>query len=650
MDAIGIYRAQIREFFERSKGEKKYKISLLSNPPPKRIIIDIGDIRRFNKDLSLALQENAISLLPAFEEIAQEYSQVAVNVGISGILSGERITPRTLLSKYIGRMVSIEGIITSASIIRPKIRKSVHYIKPTNSFVYKEYRDMYTMSMLPPTTSVIPKQSLDGNQLELEYGLSEYISHQTIVLQEMPELAQPGQMPRGVSVILENDLAGLVKPGDRVRVYGTYKCISNIKAAQDTLRTTIIGNNIEILGKKEMSNNNSIDTVTKILTEAGVDGLVQYIAPSIYGHIPVKKAILLMMIGGQAVHTNTGGKIRGDINVLLVGDPGIAKSQLLRYVLDISPLSVGTTGRGATGVGLTAAIVADADTGSRRIEAGAMVLADTGIVCIDEFDKMDETERAAIHEAMEQQTVTITKGGIYITLNARCSVLAAANPISGQYRSNLSPRENIRLPESILTRFDLIYILEDTLEYDTEIAEHVLGRRMGRRSSASELSQDEISAYIQAARNINPELTDEAEEYISKEYIRIREEGEKNKTSLSRNVTARLLESIVRLSTAHARARLSSEIILEDAMAAVDILEHTLWRKSVKRREKKEQSQDTLLNILYSYRENNPNDKLVSVEKIVSLCDVSREAVIEGLMAFEKEELIKLVDGMVIFP
>lgn len=649
MDAIGVYRAQIREFFERSRGDVRYKTLLLGIDPPKRIVIDIGDIRKFNKDLSLALQENAISLLPAFEEIAQEYAQTPINIGITGVLSGEKVSPRTLLSKYIGQMVAMEGIVTSASIVRPKIRKSVHYIKSANSFVYKEYRDSCSLSMLPPTTTVIPKQSLNGNKLDLEYGLSEYISHQTVVLQEMPELSMPGQMPRAINIVLENDLAGTVKPGDRIRVYGAYKCISNLKSTQDTLRTTVIGNNIEILLKKEMKKQKT-ETVKNLIENEGIDGLVKYIAPSIYGHTAVKKAILLMMIGGQSVNTSTGGKIRGDLNILLVGDPGIAKSQLLRYVLDISPLAVGTTGRGATGVGLTAAIVADPDSGSRRIEAGAMVLADTGIVCIDEFDKMDDTERTAIHEAMEQQTVTITKGGIYITLNARCSVLAAANPVSGQYRNNLSPRENIKLPESILTRFDLIYILEDTLEYDTEIAEHVLERRMGRKATFTEVSQEEVSSYIEIAKRIQPELSEEAEEYISNEYIRIREEGEKNKMNLCRNVTARLLESIIRLSTAHAKARLSSVIQIKDATAAVDILESTLWRKSVRKREKKLQSQETLHSILYSYRENNPNDKIVSVEKIASLCEVSKESILEGLREFEKEELIQISNGMIVFP
>lgn len=666
MDALGAHRAQIREFFDRWQGGRKYKLSLLAVPPPARLIVDIAEIRRFSKDLSVSLQNSATSLLPAFEEIAQEYSQMPVKIGITGILSGEKTTPRTLLSNYLGQLVAVEGIVTSTSKVRPKIKKSVHFVKNTLSFLCKEYRDNNTLSMLPPTTTAIPKKSTDGNPLEMEYGHSEYISHQSIVLQEMPELSPPGQMPRGLQIILEDDLAGSVKPGDRVRVYGTYKCTSQLKTTQDTLKTVIISNNIGVIGKEskgikkggvaeenkagqetgEKGLNRS--SIKQILQKEGIDGIVQYIAPSIFGMGSIKKAILLMMIGGEPVMTTAGGRIRGDINILLVGDPGVAKSQLLRYVLDAAPLAICTTGRGASGVGLTAAVVAD-ENGGRRIEAGAMVMADTGIVCIDEFDKMDDGERVAIHEAMEQQTVTIAKAGIYTTLNARCSVLAAANPASGQYRNNLSPRENIKLPESLLTRFDLIFVIEDKIDYDFEIAGHVLDRRIGR-NRISELSQDEIREYVTECRQISTEITDQAVEYIEEEYLRLREEGEKNRLSLARGITARVLESIIRLATAHAKARLSGEVEVEDAEAAVEIVESTLWRKSVRKKVGKVETNEGIADLLYQYRENNPNDKIVSVEKIVMLSKGVREDVIEGLKVLEKESVIRIANGMIIFP
>jgi DNA replication licensing factor MCM3 len=345
-----------------------------------------------------------------------------------------------------------------------------------------------------------------------------------------------------------------------------------------------------------------------------------------------------MLLSGQEKNLENGTHLRGDINILMVGDPSTAKSQLLRFVLNTAPLAIATTGRGSSGVGLTAAVTSDKETGERRLEAGAMVLADRGVVCIDEFDKMSDIDRVAIHEVMEQQTVTIAKAGIHTSLNARCSVIAAANPIFGQYDTHKDPHKNIALPDSLLSRFDLLFVVTDDIDdaRDRQISEHVLRMHRYRQPGTEEgapvreqaqqtlgvgvdqeadanqpteiyekynqmlhagvtittgrgankkpevLSIPFVKKYIQYAKSrIKPVLTQEASERISEIYVALRNDdmqGNQRKTS---PMTVRTLETIIRLSTAHAKARLSNRVEERDAIAAEGILRFALFKEVV---------------------------------------------------------------------
>lgn len=486
----------------------------------------------------------------------------------------------------------------------------------------------------------------DGSQLVTEYGYCTYRDHQTISIQEMPERAPAGQLPRGVDVLMDDDMVDRVKPGDRIQLVGIFRSLGNAGTGSSTFRTLVLANNVVLLSSKSgggIAQSTITDTdvrnINKLSKKKEVFRLLsQSLAPSIYGHDYIKQAILLMLLGGMEKNLDNGTHLRGDINILMVGDPSTAKSQLLRFVLNTAPLAIATTGRGSSGVGLTAAVTSDKETGERRLEAGAMVLGDRGVVCIDEFDKMSDVDRVAIHEVMEQQTVTIAKAGIHTSLNARCSVVAAANPIYGQYDTHKDPHKNIALPDSLLSRFDLLFVVTDDVddERDRHISEHVLrmhryrqpgteegapvreqptqmlgvgeedqdlggGRptevyekfsmmlhaglahsKRGKYSKPEVLSIPFIKKYIQYAKSrIKPVLTKEAADLIVKAYADLRNddlEGNKRRTS---PMTARTLETLIRLATAHAKARLSTRVLAEDADAAERILKYALFKEVV---------------------------------------------------------------------
>ncbi|KAM0928729.1 hypothetical protein ACQ4PT_002042 [Festuca glaucescens] len=496
-----------------------------------------------------------------------------------------------------------------------------------------------------PTGSVYPTRDENGNLLVTEYGMCEYKDHQTLSMQEVPENAAPGQLPRTVDVIVEDDLVDCCKPGDRVSIVGLYKALPGKSkgSVSGVFRTVLIANNVSLLNKeanapvytredlkrmKEISRRN--DTF---------DLLGNSLAPSIYGHLWIKKAVVLLMLGGVEKYLKNGTHLRGDINMMMVGDPSVAKSQLLRAVMNIAPLAISTTGRGSSGVGLTAAVTSDQETGERRLEAGAMVLADRGVVCIDEFDKMNDQDRVAIHEVMEQQTVTIAKAGIHASLNARCSVIAAANPIYGSYDRSITPTKNIGLPDSLLSRFDLLFIVLDQMDadIDRQISEHVArmhrycaddggarsldkagyavgeedgdanaaifvkydrmlhgqDRRRGKKAKQDRLTIKFLKKYIHYAKNlIQPKLTDEASDHIATSYAELRDGSANAKAGGGTlPITARTLETMIRLSTAHAKMKLRHEVLKIDVEAALQVLNFAIFHKELTDMEDREQKE-----------------------------------------------------------
>lgn len=303
--------------------------------------------------------------------------------------------------------------------------------------------------------------------------------------------------------------------------------------------------------------------------------LASSIAPEIFGHLDVKKALLLLLVGGVDKRPD-GMRIRGNINICLMGDPGVAKSQLLGYINRLAIRSQYTTGRGSSGVGLTAAVMKDPLTNEMILEGGALVLADQGVCCIDEFDKMAENDRTAIHEVMEQQTISIAKAGIMTTLNARVSILAAANPAFGKYNNKRTIEQNIQLPAALLSRFDLLWLIQDKAERDNDLrlAKHIAYVHTHLRqppTSTKPLDMNLMRRYIALCKRKEPTISADLSDYIVGAYVDLRREARNNKDTTF--TSARNLLGIVRLSTALARLRLSDVVEKDDVVEALRLLE-----------------------------------------------------------------------------
>lgn len=661
-------------------------IILMLRKNQRRLTVNIDHVRDHNAEFAQEILQKPFDYTLAFNHALKEIVQTLPQArpdqtardtvyycAWAGNFGLNACNPRTLSSQHLNRMVSVEGIVTRCSLIRPKVVRSVHYNEAKDKFHFREYQDQ-TMTNGVTTSSVYPQEDDDGNPLTTEYGFCTYRDHQTVSIQEMPERAPAGQLPRGVDVILDDDLVDQVKPGDRIQLVGIFRTLGNRNANHNSalFKTVVLANNVVLLSSKSSGGvatasitDTDIRNINKVAKKKDLLGLLsQSLAPSIYGHDYVKKAILLMLLGGVEKNLENGTHLRGDINILMVGDPSTAKSQLLRFVLNTAPLAIATTGRGSSGVGLTAAVTTDKETGERKLEAGAMVMADRGVVCIDEFDKMSDVDRVAIHEVMEQQTVTIAKAGIHTSLNARCSVIAAANPIFGQYDPHKDPHRNIALPDSLLSRFDLLFVVTDDIEdaRDRQISEHVLRmhryrqagteegapvreqtsqslgvsantqagsqrptdvyekfdamlhagvtRTLGRGSNKKTeiLSIPFMKKYIQYAKRIKPVLTQEASDRIADIYVGLRNdeiEGNQRRTS---PLTVRTLETIIRLATAHAKSRLSSRVEERDAVAAEGILRFALFKEIVEDSSRRKRRRTQAVGLVSSSDESGEDD------------------------------------------
>jgi replicative DNA helicase Mcm len=445
-----------------------------------------------------------------------------------------------------------------------------------------------------------------------------------------------------LDIRLLEDLVDLARPGDRVSVTGVARAQQEFVGRKARLRTfdlLLDANFVEVVGKE-------VDVVEitaddeRHIRELATDPLIHRkliasLAPSIYGYGDIKEALLYLIFGGVPKHLVDGVNIRGEINVLLVGDPGVAKSQLLQYVARIAPRGLYTSGRGTTAAGLTAAVIREKN-GGMILEAGALVLADKGVASIDEIDKMRPEDRVAIHEALEQHTVSIAKGGIVATLNARTAVLAAANPQFGRYNPYRTIADNINLPVTLLSRFDLYFIMKDTPDpdADSKMSDHILTIHHTRRAPAeTPLSSDMLRKYISYAKRVEPILTDEAAASIREYYLRMRAMSASTESPVP--ITPRQLEALVRLSEARARAFLRDRILVEDTQAIVRLFTISMQEVGIDTETGKMD-----IDILMTGKSRNQNDRMQIILSTVK--DMERQVDV-----VEETELIKAVSTKV---
>lgn len=548
----------------------------------------------------------------AIQSLLEPDQKVGINLKVKDLYNEQKIDIRDLRAGNLSKFISLEGIIRKVTEVRPKLLTGVF---ACTSCGFKQEIIQDTFHFIEPLDC--PKD--DGGcgkragSTTFKFTIQEslFIDSQKIEIQEYPEGLRGGDQPQRISIFLEDDLCGKVSPGDRVTLTGVLKAKQRKEGQTKAtvfdifLQGNCIDTNDQIFDEMDLTDED-IAQARKMARDPGIfDKIVRSIAPSIFRLDHIKESLALQIFGGITKEYPDGSKGRGDIHILLVGDPGTAKSQLLTYMSRLAPRGIFTSGKSASAAGLTAAVVKDEfGEGRYTLEAGVMVLADKGLACVDEMDKMTESDRSAMHEAMEQQTVSIAKAGIQATLQSRCSVLGAANPKQGRFRPEEGKHDQINLPPPLKSRFDLIYTMTDEPDNqrDRELATQMIKRhRTGELYSLSktgdntyydmlengDLDMDKATPAIEpevlrkyvaySKRVCFPILSDEAMTEIIDFYVSLRERsagpmGDSGRVAL----TARQLEALIRMAEASARVRLSDNVTEQDARNAIRMMENSL--------------------------------------------------------------------------
>ena len=604
--SIPIHKIQrFEEFFrlfEEKPGIYKY-LDLINDVISKSgniLTISYEDLLAFDPQIAELLRKDPISLLEdaidAFKNIMKfqggnlNNQDYFVRITTKDEKSPLFITLRGLRAKNIDRLVWTKGILVRSSAIRPKLIKAEFECMTCGAKF--EVLQLTSKIKWPNFCSNTRCKAKSQSDFRLISKNSEFIDWQSVMIQEIPEDLPPGRIPRAIQAILTYDLVDSVKPGDRVTLMGTFKSViaQSTKSMNSTLFKTFIDVNYidpedKTEGFIELSKKDK-EEIERLSKEPMIQKkIARSISPVIYGRDELKMATALSLFGGTRKPRPGGGYKRGDIHLLFVGDPGTGKSEILKSAIEISPRGLYTSGKGSTAVGLTAAVIKDNETGQMNLEAGAIILANGGVAAIDEFDKMDTSDRSALHEAMEQQTVSIAKAGIVATLKAQTAIIAAANPRTGRYDRYKTPTQNIHLPPSLLSRFDLIFIVTDKPDpaNDAQMAEFILQNSMrgpkdsinSKSSKLAPIDTELLKKYIKhARRKCFPVLSEDAKEKIKEFYLQLR--GQYDSEDAIVSILARNLDALVRLSEAYAKMALRNKVLKSDVGEIIKLFKRYL--------------------------------------------------------------------------
>lgn len=583
-------------------------------PDVRSMYVEFSAIEKFDPDLANYMLSNPAQSMLAAEDavkhmVSHALTSPIIHFRIKGLPRDSRVEIRKLRAKHLGTFVSVEGLVRKATEVRPRVTVAEFECARCSHRMAVEQEGMqYHEPLECPKDDGGCGRGSGSTKFRLLTDPSTFVDTQKIEIQEPPEGLRGGSQPERLTGFIEDDISGKVSPGDRVIINGILR--SHQKGS--TIKSTLFDITVDVNSVEYEEHEYEEIVITpedelKIREFAAspdaFDRIIASISPTIFGYGQEKEALALQLFGGVSKTMDDGTRIRGDIHIAMIGDPGTAKSQILRYMAMLAPRGIYTSGKSSSAAGLTAAAVKDEfGEGRWTLEAGALVLADKGLCCIDELDKMTDQDRSSIHESLEQGTISVAKAGITATLQSRCAVLGAANPKYGRFDENRSIAEQIDLPPALLSRFDAIFTMTDrpNSEYDRNVASHIL--KVHRRgeimmhespdSIPSELDADDIMneskslipamdrdflrKYVAYSKRTIPVMSDEAMKTLEGYYVSIRKLGEGDEASVP--ITARQLEALIRMSEASARSRFNPVVSAEDANRSIKIVEYYLGK------------------------------------------------------------------------